>query len=337
MRFKMIEAKTMPEALAQLRATFGPDALILESRRTANGVVITGGIEPAVVPAQPWPHRNSLAFHGVSSQLAERLERHHLQFVHPMESFPLAEKPARRSTRGRRIQSQADPAATGFAEATLAHSLGKTFRFGTLNWETPLVLIGTPGAGKTLSLVKLAVQLVREGKKPLVINSDHYRAAALAQLAAFTRILDLELIDAPTPAALERALASRTTGQPVLIDLPGINPFNKTDVKSLRNMTDTTQGSLALVLQAGLDPTESADLAVRFAELGASSMIPTRLDIARRLGGILAAAASAPFILTNAGVGPGAADGMAQLTPDLLARYLTHSQAHQKAPESNAA
>lgn len=329
MRFKMIEAKSMPEALAQLRATLGPEALILDSQRTATGVTVTGGIEPVGPPEQPWPHRNSMAFHGVPSALARRLEQHHAGFSQWEETpQPAATHLGRRV---RRIRPQSDP-----AEASLAHSLAKTFRFGTLAWEKPLVLVGTPGAGKTLSLVKLAVQLVRQGTPPLVINSDHYRAAALAQLSAFTKLLGLQLIDAPTPAALRHALAARRPNMPVLVDLPGINPFAKADIKSVRTMIDTAEGNAALVLQAGLDPAESAELAAKFAELGAASMIPTRLDVARRLGGVLAAAAAAPFTLTNAGIGPGAADGMAPLTPELLAQYLTRSHASPKASESNA-
>ena len=80
------------------------------------------------------------------------------------------------------------------------------------------------------------------------------------------------------------------------------------------------------MLPAGLDPAESADLAVAFAECGALSLIVTRLDIARRLGGVIAAAAASRLPLTEAGIGPGAADGMIPLTAALLAERLTRSE-----------
>jgi flagellar biosynthesis protein FlhF len=50
-------------------------------------------------------------------------------------------------------------------------------------------------------------------------------------------------------------------------------------------------------------------------------MVATRLDLARRIGGVLAAA-HAGLAIAEGGVGPGAADGLVPLTPELLARRL---------------
>ena len=61
-------------------------------------------------------------------------------------------------------------------------------------------------------------------------------------------------------------------------------------------------------------------IAAAFTEAGATLLIATRLDTARRLGGILAAADH--LVLTEAGVGPGAADGLVAMTPALLAGRL---------------
>ena len=83
---------------------------------------------------------------------------------------------------------------------------------------------------------------------------------------------------------------------------------------------------MALVLPAGLDPGEAADLACAYATAGARLLVVTRLDLARRLGGVLAAAA-AGLVLTEAGIGPGAVDGMLPITPEwLAARLLTGSR-----------
>jgi flagellar biosynthesis protein FlhF len=46
------------------------------------------------------------------------------------------------------------------------------------------------------------------------------------------------------------------------------------------------------------------------------------LDVIRRLGGVLAAADAARLTLTEAGIGPGAADGLVPMTPDFLAARL---------------
>ena len=51
-------------------------------------------------------------------------------------------------------------------------------------------------------------------------------------------------------------------------------------------------------------------------------MVATRLDLSRRLGGVLAAAHAGKLALTEAGVGPGAADGLVPLTAAFLAARL---------------
>jgi flagellar biosynthesis protein FlhF len=78
---------------------------------------------------------------------------------------------------------------------------------------------------------------------------------------------------------------------------------------------------MVLVLPAGLDPAEAIEMAHAYAAAGANLLVATRLDLARRLGGVLAAA-GAGLALTEAGVGPGAADGMLPITPAWLAARL---------------
>jgi flagellar biosynthesis protein FlhF len=77
-----------------------------------------------------------------------------------------------------------------------------------------------------------------------------------------------------------------------------------------------------LVLPAGMDVTESAELGLAYAEAGARLLVATRFDVARRLGGILAAASEADLALAEAGIGPGAADGLLPITPGWLAARL---------------
>ena len=80
---------------------------------------------------------------------------------------------------------------------------------------------------------------------------------------------------------------------------------------------------MVLVLPAGLDPAEAADQAQAYVAAGARLLVATRLDLARRLGGTLAAAGRG-LALAEAGIGPGAADGLLPITPAwLAARLLT--------------
>ena len=64
MRLKLYRAPKMAEAMARVRAELGPDALILGSRRVADGVEITAALEPeAPAPPQDPARRAALEYH----------------------------------------------------------------------------------------------------------------------------------------------------------------------------------------------------------------------------------------------------------------------------------
>lgn len=204
-------------------------------------------------------------------------------------------------------------------------ALAIAFRFGDLPLEPgarPLLLVGGPGAGKTLTVARLATRLVLGGPAPMVVTADGRRAGATEQLAAFTRLLGMNLIVASHPVSLARALARREDGVPVLIDAPGSDPFDPAQREEMAALAEAASAAMALVMPAGLHAPDAAEQAAAYAALGAELMIATRLDVGRRLGSLLAAARAGGLALAEAGIGPGAADGLVRLTPALLADRL---------------
>lgn len=298
MRLKLFHAAGMADAMAQVRADMGADALILNTRKVPGGIEITAALEPDAEPvlaepgeiaAMPEAGRlAALAWHGVPRDLHAAL-----------------------------------------AHGDLETAIADTLAFGAIPLdphEPPVMLTGSPGAGKTLTTVRLATRLVMAGAAPLVITTDGKRAGATEQLAAFTRLLGVPLLVASHPVSLARALMQRSEGAPVLIDTAGADPREPNQAEELRGLVATAGAHLALVLPAGLDPAEAAELAVAYAECGATCLIATRLDLAHRLGGVIAAAAASHLPLTEAGIGPGAADGLVSFTPSLLAERLRRSK-----------
>lgn len=279
----------MTAAMALVRSNLGPDALILSTRRVAGGVEVTAALEPAPDALPPPPALDTardaaLAWHGVPTKLINALR-----------------------------------------PGALVDALPGALSFGTLppGNAAPLLLAGPPGAGKTLTTAKLATRLVMAGQSPLVVTADGQRAGAPEQLAAYTRLLGLTLVVASTPAPLSRALARRQDHAPVLIDTPGLDPFDPVARDELLALAAMAEAVTVLTLPAGLDPAEAHELADAFAQAGATLLVATRLDLCRRLGGILAAAAAANLTLTEAGIGPSAANGLRALTPEFLAGCLT--------------
>jgi len=88
-----------------------------------------------------------------------------------------------------------------------------------------VVLLGPPGGGKTATLAKLAARGLLAGHEVRVLSADAGRAGGVAQLEAFTRLLECPLDVVETPAALAGALARTAPGVLCLIDTPGTNPF----------------------------------------------------------------------------------------------------------------
>lgn len=291
MRLKLYRAPTMAEAMRLVRGELGPDALILSSRRVADGMEVTAGLEAEDEPAPVVPRIAALEFHGASAALRRKLGAGPLPFA-----------------------------------------LATVLRFAALpvgDGSAPLLLVGPAGAGKTLSTVRLATRLVMAGTMPMVITADGQRAGATEQLAAFTRVLGLNLLVASQPAALRKALDRRREGAPVLIDAPGVDLFDPTQRAALAELAGATGARMALVLPAGMDPAEAADIAAAHAAQGVDLLVATKLDVARRIGSVLAAG-EAGLALAEAGIGPGAADGLVPMTPDLLSRRLL------KLPTTNA-
>jgi len=282
MRLKLYRAASVAEAMAQLRSELGPDALILSTRRIAQGVELTAALDQAA-EAPPEPAADFF-YHGIPAAIAARLA----------------------------------------GGGSLAKALRAVLRFGVLPMDGvhPLLLVGGPGAGKTLSVARLATRLVLAGTKPLVITADGRRAGAAEELAAYTRLLGLTLLVAGTPATVARALRQRDAGAPVLIDTTGINPFTPDQIDQIAALMQAAEACPVLVIPAGQHPEEAAEQARAFAALGIHHLLPTRLDVARRLGSVIAAAVAADLVLTDCGIGTGATDGLAALTPEFLAARL---------------
>ncbi len=295
MRLRLFRAPNLAAAMAQVRRELGPDALLLSSRRVGEGVEVSAAIEddegpaPLDVPvpaARPAAHgrtlADQLAWHGVERAMAARL-------------------------------TQGDLAATITAEVAFA-PLEPSSKL------RPLLLVGPPGAGKTLTVARLATRMVMAGCQPAVLTADGRRAAAAEQLAGVTRLLGLTLTVCQ-PDTMARALTRVHPDAPVLIDTTGLDPFDPVDRDELAALAEAAKGSLALVLPAGLDPAEARDIAEAFRDGGARHLVATRLDTARRLGSVLSAAATG-LALAEAGIGPGVADGLVPFEPAYLVRRL---------------
>ncbi len=206
----------------------------------------------------------------------------------------------------------------------LAGALESRIVFAPLSavFKRPTMMIGPVGAGKTVSVAKIAAKAVLTGKRIDVITTDIVRAGAIAQIETYTNVLEQDLGIEETPDGLADRLMDLTADQPTIIDTPGANPFVAHEMAELALFIAAHQAmDPILAVSAGGDAREALEVAQAFRSLGAKRLIVTRVDAARRLGSIVAAA-DAGLTLCQISTSPYVADGLAAINPVILAGLL---------------
>lgn len=303
MRLKSFQAKTMGEAMRQVKEALGDDAIIVSTREEKGWFRITAAVEQE--NAAPPPKKQRFDDDAMSDILSNALLKHRVPAA-------LADK----------IILNALSAGEDTPQEALAGGLRKTFPFKKAQGGKPLLLAGPPGAGKTLMAAKLAARAVLAGGRPAVITTDIARAGGVEQLQAFLDILSLPLLQAEDAKTLKTAIAKAKSADQIIVDTGGLNPFDPQEMKLLARMMAVEDMDACLVLPAGVDAEESAEMAMTFGVLGVKDIIPTRLDFARRIGGILNAADRAGLGFTIASHTPQVAEGLMAVTPEALAKII---------------
>jgi flagellar biosynthesis protein FlhF len=155
-----------------------------------------------------------------------------------------------------------------------------------------VALVGPAGVGKTTTLAKLAANArISEGLRVGLVTVDTYRVAAVEQLGAYAEIMDLPMEVVSTPAEMRGAIGRLAGLDLVLIDTAGRSPRDSARLQELRAMLAEVQpDETHLVLSATTAARGLAEAAERFAGIGITSLLFTKLDEAVTLGQIVGVA-----------------------------------------------
>lgn len=327
MRMKTFQAATMSEAMGLVRDTLGEDAIIISTatHRDGRGVEITAAVEQHVeddfatdearalrygegdgrlfVPQEDFADLDpaqlgalvgdSLSWHGVPARIAERLMQAALQ--------------------------------VGLDDAVgaLAEALDESYRFPGLGPDNrPLILIGPPGSGKSVAAAKIAARCVMDRRPVQVISTDRSRAAAGEQLAALCRVMNAPFTETADARDLAATIDQTAPDARLVIDTAGINLHAAGERRGLLQLIEASGAEPVMVLAAGTDAMEAGELAAQAAALGARRVIATRLDAARRLGALVAAAELGGLAFADAGASPFVGRGFERLDALALAHRL---------------
>ncbi len=152
-----------------------------------------------------------------------------------------------------------------------------------------VALVGPTGVGKTTTIAKLAANYrLRENKTVGLITVDTYRIAAVEQLRTYADIIDLPMEVVSTPREMRDAVARFKSLDLVLMDTAGRSPRDQVRIQELKAMlAEANPAEVHLVLSAVGGAKSLVNTAQRFAAVGTTSLLITKLDEATGLGSLL--------------------------------------------------
>lgn len=152
-----------------------------------------------------------------------------------------------------------------------------------------VALVGPTGVGKTTTIAKLAANYrLRENRTVGLITVDTYRIAAVEQLRTYAEIIDLPMEVVSTPREMREAIARMKSLDLVLMDTAGRSPRDDVRIQELKAiLAEANPAEVHLVLSAVSGAKNLASTAERFATVGTTAMIVTKLDEATGLGNLL--------------------------------------------------
>jgi len=320
MRLKTFHANTMTEAMQMIRDTLGEDAIIVATGEdhVQGNVRVTAAVEPAFE---------------IGDNQNETSDDGWLQYDEENDTDAVAEELTEIMLKHAASEDVMDhmiscATAMGFDDIGIAlvTTLEQLFNFSPLPvraYSKPIMMVGPPGAGKTLAVAKLAARGAMNDLKVGVISTDTVRAGGIEQLKAFTDLLKIDLKKANDYRDLGTVITDLSqANDQVIIDTPGLNPFDKNEVKVLARMINAADMRPVMVLPAGTDAEEAGEMARVFATIGADEILPTRVDMARRLGSLLSAAHHGSLSFSDVSTTHKVAHGLVPLSPHALAQLL---------------
>lgn len=156
-----------------------------------------------------------------------------------------------------------------------------------------VMLVGLQGSGKTTATAKLAYQLRKQGRHPLMIACDTFRPAAIDQLEALGRELDIPVYrgEGSDPVAIAKAgvrAAIDTLRDVVIIDTAGRLHVDEEMMAQAGAIRDAVKPDQILMVVDSMTGQDAVNVASAFAEkVDFDGVIMSKLDGDARGGAAL--------------------------------------------------
>jgi flagellar biosynthesis protein FlhF len=322
MRIRTITGDTLSAAMAKVREELGGGAIILhvEDAKSRKGVVVRAAAETldSEMPGQASQSVDERIETQLEQELRERLRTFQPvrgagpridPYAHIAPALEYHRVPDDLAGRLIAISGEASAASPDIA---LAHALERMVGCGPLPLKParPLIALGAPGHGKTTALARLAAQSASAGYPVVLVTLDTGKAGAVTQIETYASLLKARVETCTDAAALAQIATELPEKAAVFVDTPGLNPWSAGDLAQARAWIQSCGGEPVWIVSAESSADDMAEAASVYRSLGARRMIATKLDAARRLGGIVAAAAKGPVALAGTIASPFLAHGV---------------------------
>ena len=189
---------------------------------------------------------------------------------------------------------------------------------------TVIMMCGLQGAGKTTLCGKLALQLKKQGKRPLLVAGDIYRPAAITQLQVVGKNAQTEVFEKGTQSPVKTAkqaieYARSMNYDTVVLDTAGRLQIDETLMQELENIKKEVEVTETLLVVDAMTGQEAVNVAQTFNErLEITGVILTKLDGDTRGGACLSIKAVTGKPIKFIGVGEKLGD-LEPFYPDRMA------------------
>ncbi|MBN2215852.1 MAG: flagellar biosynthesis protein FlhF [Pirellulales bacterium] len=152
-----------------------------------------------------------------------------------------------------------------------------------------VALVGPTGVGKTTTIAKLAANYRLKRRHNVgLITVDTYRIAAVEQLRTYADIIDLPMQVVSTPREMREAVKRLAGLDLILMDTAGRSPRDEIKIQELKAfLAEAGADEVHLVLSSVAGTRSLMQTVERFAAVGTTAMILTKLDEASALGNLL--------------------------------------------------
>lgn len=192
--------------------------------------------------------------------------------------------------------------------------------------QTVVALVGPTGVGKSTMIAKLAsIAAHKEGLAVGLITTDTYRIAAVDQMRAYARLLELPIAVARSRDEMQEALTAYAAMDIVFVDTAGQSPNEVDRLKELEVLlAGQTPIRRYLVVSATTKHSDILDILKRFEPVGYDALIINKLDESRTHGVLLNAPQQCKKPLAYLGIGQNVPQDLEVATRERLADLILH-------------